>query len=151
MRVRFRSRVVAALVAGALATGCVPEGQLFREDERLSIVSPEDRSEVTLPLTIEWDVDGFEIAGPDSAPATTESGYFAVYLDQSPVPPGGRVVEASEVFVTTRTSLLVEDFLGEDEEQHTATIVFVDTDGNRIGESAFGVTFTVVAAEESEQ
>lgn len=133
----------AVLVLTTFATACAPEGQLFRVDERVSITAPEDRSEVTLPLTITWEVDGFEIRGP-GAPASADAGYFAVFLDRSPVPPGERVVEARDVFTTTRTSLLIEELPGDEEEQHTATIVLVDTAGTRIGESAWGVAFDVI-------
>ena len=145
-----------AIVAGALllsattAAACQPQGMLFRVDERLTITAPEDRSEVTLPFTLTWDIEDFEIQSPGGEPPTSQAGYFAVFLDRSPVAPGARVVEARDVFTTTRTSLRIENVPRSDE-QHTATIVLVDTAGNRIGESAFGVTFEVVASDEGQR
>ena len=56
----------AGLLSACLAlTACVPQGLAFRVDQRLTFVTPEDRSTVQLPVTIDWEIRDFYIVAPD--------------------------------------------------------------------------------------
>lgn len=169
-----RRPATALLVAGLCAalTGCVPEGLAFRTDTRLTIVSPEDRTEVQLPVTIDWDIRDFEIVEPgeDVDPADEgEAGYFGVFVDTTPMPPGeslrwvarddtscreadgcpdAEYLAARGIYTTTETELVLEQLPrtgreGDPRERHRATIVLLDATGTRIGESAFEVAFDI--------
>jgi hypothetical protein len=127
-----RALTTAALIAAATAAACVPDGLAFRVDERVSISSPEDREEVSLPLTIDWEVEDFD-------------GTFAVFVDRAPIGPGDDLPEdlPTGVFATGDTELVLESLpaTSADEDVHTVTIVLIDSDGRRLGESAFDVRF----------
>lgn len=157
--------IALAGVCAALA-GCVPQGLAFRVDERLTFQAPEDRSTVTLPVTIDWDIRDFEVTGP-GGPAREDAGYFAVFVDRTPMPPGrslrwtarddrgcreddgcpdAEYLEARGIYTTTETALVLEQLprLGDDDdprERHRATVVLLDATGTRLGESAFEVVF----------
>lgn len=135
----------------------------FRVDDRLAFVSPEARSTVHAPVTIAWTMDDFRIAAQDSEPPSRDAGYFAVFLDQSPIEPGHTLADVADgdtlcegrpgcpdkaylvdhdVYTTTATSLelpVISDIPGSEEELqlHTITIVLMDTSGHRIGESSW--------------
>ena len=70
----------ALVAATTVLTGCginkteVP--LTFSSDRRLHMVSPSDQSEVGLPVTIKWSVDGFPL---------TDGNHFGVFVDQPPV------------------------------------------------------------------
>ena len=140
----------------------------FRVDERLTFVTPEDRADVRLPVTIDWDIRDFEVVEPGSAEPSRDAGYFAVFVDRSPMPPGkplrwlarnDRSCRADDgcpneeylrgrgVYTTTDTELRLDQLprTNDDEkvERHRVTVVLVDTDGRRIGESAFEIVFDV--------
>lgn len=52
-----RSRPVAAILSLLLvASGCVADGLAFRQDHRLVIVTPHDRSDSTVPFEVEWNL-----------------------------------------------------------------------------------------------
>lgn len=171
--VRHRTVTLSAALslAGAL-TACVPEGLAFRTDERLTIISPEDRSTVSLPVTIDWDIRDFDIVEPgegDDADGEREAGYFAVFVDSSPMPPGKPLrwiarkdtscreadgcpdeeyLAARGIYTTTETELTLEQVprtsdREDRKERHRAVIVLLDAEGKRIGESAFEVAFDV--------
>ena len=53
----------------------------------MSFVTPGDRAEVRLPVTIEWTVSDFDVTGPDGS-ARRDAGSFGVYIDRTPQPPG---------------------------------------------------------------
>jgi hypothetical protein len=83
-------RACASIGAVALllaATACRTSNLAFIADERLEIVSPEDRATVTLPFDLTWTVEDFEVVGADGSD-TDDAGYFAVLIDTSPMPPG---------------------------------------------------------------
>ena len=161
------------LIGGASAglcvalTGCVPQGLQFRVDDRLSFNSPKDRSEVSLPVKIDWEVRDFEVTGPGDTPAK-DKGYFAVFVDGSPMPPGKSLrwvarkdnscraadgcpdeeyLAARGIYVTQDTELVLEQLprTGDEDrrERHRATVVLLDPTGKRIGESAFEIAFDV--------
>jgi hypothetical protein len=151
----------------AVLSGCVPQGLAFRVDERLTFTSPEDRSEVRLPVTIDWEIRDFEVTGPGGE-VTKDEGYFAVFVDSSPMPPGKHLrwvarkdnscresegcpdeeyLLARGIYVTTDTELVLEQLprVGDEDrrERHRATVVLLDASGTRIGESAFEIAFDV--------
>lgn len=165
LRTALRALVVLGLCL-ALA-GCVPQGLAFKVDERLRFVSPQDRSMVTLPVTIDWEIDDFDVTGPGGEPSKT-GGYFGVFVDGTPMPPGedlrwlarkdrgcraaegcpdAKYLSDKSVYTTTETQLRLEQLPrnADDDrrERHYVTVVLLDADGVRIGESAFELAFDV--------
>jgi hypothetical protein len=47
-----------------LAAGCRLQGLNFIEGTRVEITGPAHRSQVELPVTVEWEVTDFEVTGP---------------------------------------------------------------------------------------
>jgi hypothetical protein len=167
--VPYRRPATALLLAGlcAVLSGCVPQGLAFRTDTRLTIVEPEHRSEVTLPVTLEWDIRDFEIVEPGADVAgDRDAGYFAVFVDTTPMPPGKSLrwiarddsscreadgcpdeeyLAARGIYTTTETRIVLDQLprgsRDDRRERHRATIVLLDPSGARIGESAFEVAF----------
>ena len=159
-------RVYPVLVGAALlAQGCVPNGLAFTQDKRLDIVSPEGHSSVKLPVTIRWRVQDFRITGHD-ARSDPDAGYFGVFVDRAPVPPGKplswiahgdticvatpgcpdrQYLEDRDTYETTDTSFTLEQLPDLDayhgNELHEVTVVLLDGTGKRIGESAWYVDF----------
>ena len=149
-----------------LATGCIPEGLAFVQDRRLEIVEPERNATVTLPLTVEWRVlQDFEVTGPDGQ-SREDAGYFALFLDQTPVPPGEPLAWVARedvacqsnpgcpdeqyladrlIWSTSETSFTLEHLPDLDtasgKETHELTIILLDGTGRRIGEGFWFVTF----------
>ena len=166
--VRRRTATALTLIGACIAlSGCVPQGLAFRVDERLTFTSPEDRAEVRLPVTIDWEIRDFEITGPGEEVAKDE-GYFAVFVDTSPMPPGKHLrwvarkdnscregegcpdeeyLNARGIYTTTDTELTLEQLprIGDEDrrERHRATVVLLDGSGKRIGESAFEIAFDI--------
>lgn len=133
----------------------------FVQDDRVDIVAPKDRAEVSLPVQIRWSVDGFPV-GPGE-------GSFGVLVDQEPPRPGKTLrslfanseqcqgqggaeaceadgfLEARGVFETTRLSITIEQLPDTADvgrrEFHEATVVLLDENGRRIGESGWTVQF----------
>jgi hypothetical protein len=148
-------RLLTVAVLAAALPSCGVSGLSFVQDHRVSILSPDDRAEVTLPVTIDWEAKDFD-------------GTYAVFVDRAPVP-GGKTLEwlarnddyckdtpgcpdeqwfvDRNVYVTDKTQLTLERLpeLNRDEqrETHEVTIVLLDRDGRRVGESAFGVELRV--------
>jgi hypothetical protein len=157
-----RGRPTVALAVCALVTlaACGTSGLAFSTDERVKIVSPRDRGEVGLPVEIRWRAAGVK--------RTDEGPYFAVFVDRAPVPPGESLRAVADdscnrtpgcpdasylrdryVFVTKDTAVTVDALPNKAgqrvgaSDSHEATVVLVDRDGRRIGESAYSVEFTV--------
>jgi hypothetical protein len=152
-----------------LLSGCVSQDLAFRIDKRLTIDSPEARSEVTLPVTVRWHVEDFDVVAPGtSATGIGDSGYFGVFVDGAPQPPGkplawvarkdrtcraadgcpdAQYLAARNIYSTSDTSITFQQLPRPSDtkrkERHSVTIVLLDTHGRRIGESAFYVEFTV--------
>ena len=168
-RRRAISRPGAALTLAALCVslaGCVPQGLAFKIDDRLTFQSPEDRSTVQLPVRLDWDIRDFDIVEPGSE-VREDAGYFAVFIDSSPMPPNKPLswiarkdnscreadgcpdeeyLNARGIYTTTETELVLEQLprtTNDDDrrERHRATIVLLDASGTRIGESAFEIAF----------
>lgn len=162
----FSSRERLALVALALVTpGCLPQGLAFVKDDRVEIVSPEGHKKVALPVTVDWDVERFDISGPNGV-ASEDAGYFGVFVDTAPVPPGkplswvahndricvntpgcpdDQYLADRGVYDTTDTSFTFKRLPDMDayqgHEVHEITVILLDGTGHRLGESAWYVTF----------
>jgi hypothetical protein len=161
----FRGSASILIASLFLAPACVPEGLAFVQDTRVDITSPEDRSDVRLPVTIRWSVEDFEITGPDGS-SDKDAGYFGVFVDRTPVPPGeplswiakdDRICLATpgcpdkkyfidhRTYDTTETEFTLKQLpdlnVVGGHETHEVTIVLLDGTGRRIGESAWNVTF----------
>ncbi|MGH9185496.1 MAG: hypothetical protein ACRD0U_06755 [Acidimicrobiales bacterium] len=143
-------------LAAVTSSSCGVQGLSFREDNRVDIVAPGDRDEVTLPLTVRWTVEDFD-------------GTFEVLVDRSPQPPGEAlawfarnddICERTEgcpdkqyladrdVFTTNTPEFTVDRLPdtvrdGRRREFHEVTVVLLDEGGRRIGESAWSVEFQV--------
>lgn len=162
-RVQPASRnAIGWIVLILLVTGCDVSSMAFVEDKRVRIEQPTDRSIVTIPVTLRWEVDGFEITGRD-AQKRPDAGYFAVFVDRQPIPPGktlewyarqdescgdnpcGTVEDLAQIFTSDKASLKLTQLPAirerGDLEQHEVVIVLMDGTGARIGESAFRVQF----------
>jgi len=163
---RWLARGAMAMAAVVALAGCGLthlDDLNFRVDDRLDFVSPGARSTVRAPVTVAWTMKDFRIAAQDSEPPSRGAGYFAVFVDQSPIEPGHTLADVADgddlcegrpgcpdkaylvdhgVYTTTATSLelpVISDIPGSEEELqlHTITIVLMDTSGHRIGESAW--------------
>lgn len=157
-------RVTAVWMLAALLVGGCDMSRLSPfQDKRIRIVEPENRSSVSLPVTLRWEVDEFTITGRDDQ-STADAGYFAVFVDRPPIPPGrtlewfamqddscgvsacGSVDNLEDIYTTEKTSLkltrLPALFERNALERHEVVIILLDGAGARIGESAFYVRFT---------
>lgn len=142
-------------------------GLAFKADERLTITAPRDRAEVSLPVSARWTVRDFDVTGPTGA-SEPNAGYFGVYVDRAPQPPGERFAWFAKddkqcipsdgcpdaeyfadrgVFSTSETSFTIESLpsnlpLGSTRrELHELTVVLLDGTGRRIGESSWFTQF----------
>jgi len=146
---------VVALVVAITMNGCTLQGD-FRLDERLQIMAPGDRQTVTLPLRVRWRFDN-----------ESEAARFGVFIDRAPVRVGENIdalarndrdctsrpgcpdeswFQAQGVFVTTKAGLRIDtlgipfDARGA-RELHQLTIVILDAQARRVGETAASVEF----------
>jgi hypothetical protein len=147
-----------------LASSCATSGLAFVQDDRVEIVSPRSHDKVTLPVTVRWNVKEFRISGKDGR-SDPNAGYFALFVDRAPVPPGKtldwiarddrrcRAIPGCpdelyfadrEVFTTDKTSFTFEHLPDQEAYQgheiHDLSIVLLDGTGRRIGESAWYIT-----------
>ncbi len=163
---RRLARVAVGLAAVFTLAGCGVthlQDLNFRVDKRLHFVGPGARSTVHPPVTITWRMDDFRIAAQGSEPASHDAGYFAVFVDQTPIKPGHTMDDVANgdplcqqspscpdkayladhnVYTTTTTSIeipVIANISGSKEklQLHVITIVLMDTSGHRIGESAW--------------
>lgn len=161
-----RRTLTPALALVMVLSGCGlthPQNLNFRVDNRFEFVSPEARALVKQPLTVSWTMKDFTVAAKGSQSPSTDAGYFAIFVDRSPIKPGetmkavakgDRVCERSpdcpnkgyleqhEVYETTGTSFTlprIPNVTGNKEtvQVHSITIILLDTGGHRIGESAW--------------
>ena len=167
---RSRAQVPALLALVLALSACVPQGLAFRVDQRLTFVTPEDRSTVQLPLTLDWEIRDFEVVEPGTGGAADEdAGYFAVFVDRAPMPPGKPLswlarddsscresdgcpdeeyLNGRGVYTTTDTELTLEQLprttdREDRKERHRVVVVLLDAEDRRIGESAFEIAFDV--------
>jgi hypothetical protein len=139
---------VAPLVfALLLGSGCQSQ-LLFRNDHRITIVAPVDFSNVKAPVTIRW------VSRDFTAPA---DGHFEVFLDRDPLPPGETLQSyfagqsTQFIWTTDQTSFRIPFFPLPDtaapkfeQEHHEVTVIVVDAQGRRIGESSGFVEFNLL-------
>ncbi len=133
------------MVAVLLGGGCQSQ-LLFRNDHRITIVSPADFSNVRGPVTIRWVTRDF------SAPA---DGHFEVFLDRDPQPPGETLhyfagQSLLDIWTVDTTSFLIPRFPlpdpaapKQEQEHHEITVILVDGQGRRIGETSAFVEFNL--------
>ena len=160
------ARCAASMAALLVLSGCGLthlQDLQFRVDKRLQFVSPEARATVHQPVTISWTMRDFTVAAQGSRPPSRDAGYFAVFVDRSPVRPGHTLKDVGKgdrfcesdpkcpdrqylrdhnVFTTTATHLefpVLPAVAGDKShlQMHTFTVVLLDTSGHRIGESAW--------------
>jgi hypothetical protein len=155
--------VALAVVVAAVSSACSLSGLAFRQDDRLSFITPDDRAEVSLPVTVRWEVEDFEV-GPGA-------GSFAVFVDRAPQPPGkpldwlARNDESCKlattcpdeqwyatryVFPTTATELRIDRLPARADDRrefHEVTVVLLDEQGRRVGETAWTLEFQVERGE----
>ena len=175
---RRASRSAPVLATAALLltlTGCAlahPGSLQWRVDKRLHFLSPAARAKVGQPVTITWRMDNFHIAPLGSGPSSKNTGYFAIFIDRSPMKPGKSLnainkhdaacVDAAvcttkdylarkQVYTTTKDEFTVQDvsdILSNklSTQFHTATLVLLNTAGLRIGESAWTIEFRMHAS-----
>jgi hypothetical protein len=150
----MRRGAVGLLIAALLAS-CGVHGLSLVQDLRVKIVAPRDRSKVTLPVTVQWVDNGYQVGAGQ--------GSFGVLVDQPTPPPGQTLawrfrndckgcVDAAfmaqrRVFSTTRTAFRVDQIgvspSSQDGSFHQVTIVLLDAQGRRVGEGAWSFEFTV--------
>jgi hypothetical protein len=163
---RFVARCALALVAVLALSSCGLthlQDRNFRGDKRLSFVTPKDRATVHQPVTVTWTMKDFTVEPQGSAAPSRDAGYFAVFVDQTPIRPGHTMDDIASgdpfcqrspscpdkhyladhrVYTTTDTQFkfpLIPNLTGSSDhlQLHTFTIVLMDTSGHRIGESAW--------------
>lgn len=163
-------RLTAAMfVVITLMSACGVRGLDISQDKRLEFTSPVDRAKITLPLTVSWTTKDFKITGADGG-SSADAGYFGVFIDRSPQPPGetqGWIVRDDEqcrstpgcpnvdylasfnIFSTTDERFVI-DRVAQPSSQarrrrefHEITVVLLNGRGERIGESGFTRQFEV--------
>jgi hypothetical protein len=169
----LRRALVAAAVVGMLpvVTSC---GLQFRNDHRLSFITPRENQKVSVPFPVRWRMSDFLVTGLRQGPTTSRTGYFALFVDRTPIKPGQTIaaVNADDpschdtracltpsylaekgVYTTTKTAVRLTEVADlsnhESEQYHTATVVLMNTAGRRIGESAWSVEFKMHVGESS--
>ncbi len=167
----LRVAAFAVLLAcmGTAVTACGYNGLNFVQDERVEITAPLDRAKVSLPLTVSWSVRDFEVTGRQRE-ARPDAGYFGVYVDRAPQPPGttqdslvrddpscrsnpncpdADFLAQRDIHATEEMTFVIERLPQPSSEAqrrrefHEVTIVLLDGRGRRIGESAFVRQFEV--------
>jgi hypothetical protein len=157
-------RVLAAALVLVLLSGCGLthlQDLSFRVDNRLHFLGPKDRSKVVRPVVLRWTMKDFTIEAQGSAPPTDKAGYFAIFVDRSPIKPGKTMKAVAtgdrycqrtptcpdasylanrHVYTTTQTTFqlpAVDPIPGNTDkvQLHSIVIVLMNTAGHRIGES----------------
>jgi hypothetical protein len=154
--------VVAILAGVAVLPACGSSQFQFVADHRLHITAPRQRSTVSLPVTVRWRYDDFNVKEPDG-------GSFAVFVDHTPIP-GGKTLAwlarndqtckttpgcpdpsyftSRQIFSTDESEMTFKQLPAPGHahrgpENHTVTVVLLDHTGQRVGESAWYVDFTL--------
>ena len=161
MKVR-RGLAVLLLLTASAAGACGTGGLKFRKDDRVDITAPRDRVRVVAPVDVRWTTKGL-VLGEAGGPAQ-----FAVFVDRAPIRPGQSMTALGDdscrrtagcpdeaylaerfIYLTRKTSLTVDTLPAKStanrtsaKDTHDVTIVLVDADGRRHGESSWSVEFT---------
>jgi hypothetical protein len=154
-----RRRWTGALAAVAMVVvlqSCSTSGLAFVQDNRISIATPRTNQEVKLPFDVTWSAKNY-------------AGSYGVFIDGSPMRPGQSLLSLvpsddpcrndaqcpdptwlaqHDVYVTkdpTVTVKLLADKRGKSSgrDTHQLTIVLLDEQGRRLGESSFIKEFAV--------
>jgi hypothetical protein len=152
----MRVRLALLLLLATTASACTASGLSFREDKRISIQQPSTDDEVALPLTVSWDAedyDGYYGVFLDSTPMRPNRGLLSLVPSDDPcrareICPDATWLAQRTIFVTKQTSLQIPRLPdrrsnGRSRDRHQLTIVLLDADGVRKGESAFVREFIV--------
>lgn len=157
MRTR-RGLLPTLALAGVLVTSaCAFDGLAFVQDTRLAISAPTPRETVELPVTVTWETTE-DVLPPGGA--------YGVYVDGRPQPPGEPLswfaidddacerdptcpdedyYRRRDVHVTDRGSFTIEQLPTTSDdgrrERHEVTVVLLDAETRRIGESAWSIEF----------
>lgn len=149
--------MVGLVCLASLPAGCSFTGLAFRQDHRLEFTTLRDRDTISLPYTLDFSFDGGL-----PAPATA----FAVLVDWTPPPPGHALaslfdddaacsgplgcpdgyLERNRIHVITEHSLIITDVpatSGSRADFHDVTVILVDDDGRRVGETSAFARFHV--------
>jgi hypothetical protein len=155
---RATAIIALSVAAGAVAlAGCATQGLDFRTDTRLTIMSPADRSAVSVPFLLEW-----TLADPGERDRA-----FAVLVDVSPPRAGAFITDllpesqqdrsscdatcqaaaltSRGITVTTADELDIavlprrSGLSDERARRHTITVIVLDEQGRRVGEVADSV------------
>ena len=148
-------------------SACSTQGLAFVQDQRVEILSPGYRELIDLPVRIDW-----EVSDPDLEGELASGTRFGVYVDVDPQPPGEsldyfarddvqcrksptcpdeRYLRQRGIHTTTSTELTFGslpiapgvDLERGDPDFHEVTIVLLDSEGRRIGESAWAIIFEI--------
>jgi hypothetical protein len=146
------------LSGGACGSG----GLQFRKDDRVDITAPRARERVVAPLAVRWTTKGLDLAEPGGPTR------FAVFVDRAPIHPGQSMSAVGDdvcrrtpgcpdegylrdrfIYLTRGTSLTLETLPAKSgsnrtgaKDAHDVTIVLLDADGRRHGESSWSVEFS---------
>lgn len=157
--------VILAVMIGA--SSCAVHGLEFVTDSSVTITSPLNRADVRPPFMISWRVHEASLAGQIAD--GRQPGYFAVFIDRTPVRPGQSLKVITDhvcqqtpgcpgpaylaqlnVYLTRGTSLTVTtlpdlvppgSLPNRLDYLHQATIVMVNRQLQRIGEASFSINF----------
>lgn len=142
----MRTRLVALAIAAVAATSlCGCQSLLFRQDHAVTLTSPAQFATVSLPLRVTWTTASFR--APDD-------GEYAVFVDRDPMPPGAGIDyfqpnNRFDIYVQSQPYLVLQNLApvlsGDPGEanHHDITVVLLDRDGHRVGETAAFTEFTV--------
>jgi len=146
------------LAAAVSASGCSVSGLAIRSDDRVDLLAPAERAEVTLPLVVDWEADDLAV-GPGGHT-------FGVLVDRTPPRPGRTLESLFDggddchgidgcpdaaflaqrlVFRTTDTELTLDHIPASTGERgfHVVTVVLLDDGGARDGEGAWSRRFEI--------
>ena len=148
------ARRMAAVATALLSGGCSIHGLAFERDQRVKIESPANYATVSLPVHLYW--------------TGHPSWRFAVFVDTSPMRPGGTLRDLARndplclrtpgcpdqrwlrdhgVYLTTGHSLTLSALQNfgnsHTKDAHQVTVTLVDASDRRIGESAWSVNLYV--------
>ena len=166
------NRGALVLVAATLLSGCGIthlQDLRFRVDNRLHFTTPKDRSKLHQPVRLAWTIRDFRVAAFGSEPPSRHAGYFAIFVDRTPIRPGQTMravangdqpclrnpkcpdasyLAQKQIYTTTDLSMTLPQipnlsFVRDKIQHHTVTVVLMDTSGHRIGESAWQLDFRI--------
>jgi hypothetical protein len=135
-------------------SGCGSNGSLsadglaFRQNDSIKIAVPAERELVSEPLTVEWTMD----------PKPAGVAGFMLFVDRGPQPPGKSIDHFKEdnrlnIYSSAESPFEIpaierrEGVAKKVRDHHLLTVIALDADGRRIGETAAIVDFVVFEEE----